>query len=72
MGQAWLYYGVEHIVKYYLELRYALIQVLYDAMFENQIEGLPIARSMVIPHRPLLCANFFSHPKLADIDILSF
>jgi len=46
-GLKWLYYGVEKICKYYVELRYSLIQVLYDAMFENQLNGLPIARSMV-------------------------
>lgn len=46
-GQKWLYHGVQSICKYYVELRYSLIQLLYDAMFENQLEGLPIARSMV-------------------------
>lgn len=47
-GLKWLYYGVEKICKYYVELRYSLIQVLYDAMFENQLNGLPIARSMLL------------------------
>jgi len=46
-GQKYLYYGAERIYKYYVELRYSLMQVLYDAMFENQIHGLPIARSML-------------------------
>ncbi|KAF8467697.1 glycosyl hydrolases family 31-domain-containing protein [Kalaharituber pfeilii] len=46
--QAWLYQAVERICKYYVELRYSLIQLLYDAMFENQINGLPIARSMLL------------------------
>lgn len=43
----WLYDAVEGICKYYVELRYSLMQLLYDAMFENVIDGLPIARSMV-------------------------
>lgn len=46
-GQAWLYYGVQYITQYYIQLRYSLMQLLYDTMFENQIHGLPIARSMV-------------------------
>lgn len=45
--QGWLYRSVEVICRYYVQLRYSLIQLLYDAMFENQINGLPIARSMV-------------------------
>ncbi|KAF8539040.1 alpha-1,4-glucan lyase [Trichophaea hybrida] len=43
-----LYMAVENIVKYYVELRYSLMQVLYDAMFENLIHGLPIAKSMLL------------------------
>ena len=39
--------AVERIIKYYVELRYSLMQLLYDAMFESSITGLPIARSMV-------------------------
>ena len=35
------------ICRYYVNLRYTLMQVLYDAMFANLIHGLPIARSMV-------------------------
>jgi hypothetical protein len=39
---------VPSIIKFYIELRYSLMQNLYDAMFENLINGLPIARSMVL------------------------
>ncbi|KAI5820272.1 alpha-1,4-glucan lyase [Pyronema omphalodes] len=46
--QAYLYNGVESITRYYVCLRYSLMQVLYDAMFENLIHGLPIARSMLL------------------------
>lgn len=47
-GQRWLYYGVRDIARYYVQLRYSLMQLLYDAMFENQLHGLPIARSMLL------------------------
>ena len=43
-----LYASVLPICKYYVRLRYSLIQALYDRMFENLINGLPIARSMLI------------------------
>lgn len=46
-SQEWLYRSVEPVCRYYVELRYTLIQLLYDAMFENQITGLPIARALV-------------------------
>ena len=35
------------IIRYYIRLRYSLMQMLYDAMFENMVNGLPIARAMV-------------------------
>lgn len=43
-----LYASVLPICKYYVRLRYSLMQALYDRMFENLISGLPIARSMLI------------------------
>ncbi|KXJ94870.1 glycosyl hydrolases family 31-domain-containing protein [Microdochium bolleyi] len=43
-----LYQSVEPICKYYVQLRYSLMQVLYDTMFANLINGLPIARAMLI------------------------
>ncbi|KAI9657188.1 MAG: hypothetical protein M1821_003355 [Bathelium mastoideum] len=43
-----LYMSVEPICRYYVQLRYSLLQVLYDAMFANLITGLPIARAMLI------------------------
>ncbi|KZT58892.1 glycoside hydrolase family 31 protein [Calocera cornea HHB12733] len=46
--QGWLYSAVEPICRYYVSLRYSLMQLLYDKMFENQVNGLPIARSMLI------------------------
>lgn len=46
--EEWLYRSVEPICKYYVELRYTLMQLLYDTMFENQLTGLPIARALVL------------------------
>ncbi len=47
-NQRYLYDSVVPICKYYVRLRYSLIQALYDRMFENIINGLPITRSMLI------------------------
>ncbi|MFN0081858.1 MAG: TIM-barrel domain-containing protein [Ferruginibacter sp.] len=43
-----LYKIVLPICKYYIELRYRLMQVFYDAMFENSINGLPICRPLFL------------------------
>ena len=43
-----LYRMVLPICKHYIELRYRLIQVFYDALFENTINGLPISRPLFI------------------------
>jgi alpha-glucosidase (family GH31 glycosyl hydrolase) len=64
-----LYMAVERITKYYVELRYSLMQTLYDAMFENVINGLPIARSMVTifqPRIPEIVTNL--PPNCAVVD----
>jgi len=42
-----MYRSVEPVCKYFIELRYTLLQLLYDAMFENQLTGMPIARALV-------------------------
>ncbi|KAH6869776.1 glycosyl hydrolases family 31-domain-containing protein [Thelonectria olida] len=47
-SQKTLYASVEPICRYYVKLRYSLIQVLYDTMFANLTNGLPIARAMLI------------------------
>jgi alpha-glucosidase (family GH31 glycosyl hydrolase) len=44
--EAMLYRAVLPVCRYYIRLRYSLMQLLYDAMFENMLTGLPIARSM--------------------------
>ena len=46
--ERYLWLSAEPICRYYVKLRYSLLQLLYDAMFEHQFNGLPIARSLVI------------------------
>lgn len=44
----YLYKSVEPICRYYIKLRYTLLQLLYDTMFDNLFTGLPIARALVV------------------------
>ncbi|GME49260.1 glycoside hydrolase family 31 protein [Neofusicoccum parvum] len=43
-----VYEAVLPVCRYYVRLRYSLMQLLYDTMFESTITGLPIARAMII------------------------
>jgi alpha-glucosidase len=43
-----LYYMVLPICKHYIELRYRLLQLFYDAMFQNTLNGLPICRPLFL------------------------
>jgi alpha-glucosidase len=43
-----LYRMVLPICKHYIELRYRLLQLFYDAMFENTLNGLPICRPLFL------------------------
>ncbi|WP_414519229.1 TIM-barrel domain-containing protein [Nostoc sp. PCC 9305] len=43
-----LYRMVLPICKHYIELRYRLMQLFYDGMFENSLNGLPISRPLFI------------------------
>lgn len=36
------------VCRYYIERRYRLLQLFYDAMFENTLNGMPICRSMIL------------------------
>jgi alpha-glucosidase len=47
-GERYLYSCVLPICKYYIELRYRLLQLFYDAMFENTLNGMPICRPMFL------------------------
>ncbi|KAJ3536576.1 hypothetical protein NM208_g6658 [Fusarium decemcellulare] len=64
-----LYSSVEPICRYYVQLRYSLMQVLYDCMFANLSNGLPIARAMLItdPHDETL---FISNEGFIDSQYL--
>ena len=44
----YLYGCVLPVCKYYIELRYRLLQLFYDAMFENTLDGMPICRAMFL------------------------
>lgn len=44
----YLYDSVLPVCKYYIELRYTLMQLFYDAMFENTLNGMPICRAMFL------------------------
>ncbi|QRV84031.1 glycoside hydrolase family 31 protein [Ceratobasidium sp. AG-Ba] len=46
--QKWMYRAVLPVCRYYVRLRYSLLQLLYDQMFDNLLTGLPIARSLII------------------------
>lgn len=47
-----LYYMVPTICRHYIQLRYRLMQLFYDALFENTLDGLPICRPLFLndPH----------------------
>jgi alpha-glucosidase len=44
----YLYSSVLPICRHYIELRYRLMQLFYDAMFENVFDGMPICRAMIL------------------------
>ncbi|OJD31815.1 glycoside hydrolase family 31 protein [Diplodia corticola] len=46
-GQRRAFAAVLPACRYVVRLRYSLLQLLYDAMFESTITGLPIARAVV-------------------------
>lgn len=43
-----LYEMVLPICKHYIELRYRLMQLFYDCLFENTLDGMPICRPMFL------------------------
>ncbi|MDR2477358.1 MAG: hypothetical protein LBD18_06205, partial [Treponema sp.] len=44
----YIYGCVLPVCKYYIELRYRLMQLFYDALFENAINGMPICRPLFL------------------------
>ncbi|MCI5136819.1 MAG: hypothetical protein D3922_00030 [Candidatus Electrothrix sp. AR1] len=47
-NERFLYESVLPVSRRYIQLRYQLLQLLYDAMFENTITGMPIARPLFL------------------------
>ena len=43
-----MYISVLKVTKYFIELRYRLMQVFYDALFENTINGMPIVSPLFL------------------------
>ncbi|AWI91455.1 glycosyl hydrolase family 31 [Methylobacterium sp. DM1] len=47
--------SVRAVCRKYIELRYRLLQVFYDAMYENHLTGMPIARPLFLQsHDPAI------------------
>lgn len=44
----YLYDAVLPVCRYYIGLRYTLLQLFYDAMFENTLNGMPICRALFL------------------------
>ena len=43
-----MYRAVLPVCRYYISLRYRLLQLFYDAMFENTLNGMPICRPLFL------------------------
>lgn len=48
LDQVWLYQAVLPVTRHYVRLRYRLLQLLYDAMFEGTQTGVPIVRPLML------------------------
>lgn len=44
----YMYESVLPVCKYYIELRYTLLQLFYDTTFENTLNGMPICRALFL------------------------
>lgn len=64
-----IYQSVLPVCRYMIRLRYSLLQLSYDAMFENMLTGLPIARAMV--RLELVQTQWLRNIDLALADIVS-
>lgn len=47
-NERFMYHSVLPVSRMYVKLRYQMLQLFYDAMFENTITGLPIVRPMFL------------------------
>jgi alpha-glucosidase len=44
----WIFRAVLPITRHYVELRYRLMQLLYDGLFYNTLTGMPITRALFV------------------------
>lgn len=70
-----MYEAVLPVCRHYIGLRYRLMQLLYDALFENMLSGLPIARPLFLsPHTDAALFNdkqeFLDNQFLVRNDVL--
>lgn len=47
-SEKYLYEAVLPISQYYVQLRYRLMQVFYDGLFKNTLDGLPIVKPLIV------------------------
>jgi alpha-glucosidase (family GH31 glycosyl hydrolase) len=47
-NEQFMYYSILPVSRIYIKLRYQLMQLFYDLMFENTITGMPIARPLFL------------------------
>lgn len=74
-NQETVYRAVLPATRYLVRLRYSLLQLLYDTMWEHTIRGLPMARAMVVsdPLDPSLFAStewYTGHQYTVGPDLL--
>jgi alpha-glucosidase len=62
-----LYEMVVPVCRHYIELRYRLLQLFYDAMFENIITGMPICRPLCVTD-PKDKALYYSKAEFLDTE----
>lgn len=47
-NQRFMYHSILPVSRSYIKLRYQMLQLFYDAMFENMVTGMPIARPLFL------------------------
>ncbi|MBN2530396.1 MAG: hypothetical protein JXR76_28675 [Deltaproteobacteria bacterium] len=47
-NERFLYHSILPVSRMYIKLRYQMLQLFYDAMFENTVTGMPIARPLFL------------------------
>jgi alpha-glucosidase len=62
-----LYTMVVPVCRHYIELRYRLLQLFYDAMFDNTLTGMPICRPLCVTD-PKDKALYYSKAEFLDTE----